>query len=40
MKKKYLTMALAVLVMVITFSGCIVERRPYYYHHPHVYHRY
>jgi len=40
MKKKYLAMALAVIVMAISFSGCIVERYPHYHHRPHAYYRY
>ncbi len=40
MKKKYLIAALSLLVMAVTFSGCYVEARPHYYHHPHGYYRY
>jgi len=39
MKKNHLLIALSVLVMAITFSGCYVERYPHYHHH-HEYHRY
>lgn len=39
MKKKYLLIALSVLVMAITFSGCYVERPYYHHHHYHGYYR-
>ncbi len=37
MKKRYALMTLIAGLMAITFSGCYVERRPYYGHHE--YHR-
>ncbi len=43
MKKKYILMAVTVLMMAITFSGCYVERYPHYHpYHPyhHGYYRY
>lgn len=39
MKKKYLLIALSVLVMAVTFSGCYVERYPHYHHYHHGYYR-